>query len=924
MTTFWVNEQKQIIDNDQSEIRLLDYLRNNLDLTGTKCGCDDSTCGGCTVVIEGKAVRSCRVKLTQLADKKITTIEGLAQKEHLHPVQAAFVECGAIQCGFCTPALILAVYALLEKNKNPSDVEILNALKINLCRCGTYSRVIEATKRAAAVLRGEQLPPFISEGKYEKNEIVGKSSQRIDAIAKAKGETKFHADLNFDEMLHGKIVWGELPHAEIISIDTEQARNMHGVQLVLTAEDIPGVNGFGIETKDQPILAEEKIRYIGEPIVAIFAEDLVTAEKAAKAVEVVYKELPGVFSPEEALTPGAPKVHEKGNVLAKVSVERGDLNSAFETADIVIDESFYTPPVEHGYIEPEGAVAIPGEGDVKVIVYNGTQNPFVDLDQLAPILALRPEQVIVRHLPIGGAFGGKLDLCITLSLTALATLISGRATKLVLSRKESIRSSTKRHGYDMKYRLAASKDGKLLGMDIKFVTDSGAYSPWSKKVMNLSAAFSTGPYEIPNLSIKAKTVFTNNPVSGAMRGYGSFQTQFAAESAMDILSRKLAIDPLLLRERNALDIGLTTAVGEVLNGGIAYKETLDALKPVMKEELMPFKQSGENIGIGVASGWRCVAAGSGYVENSGARLELLEGGKVLLKTACTEMGQGTNTALCQIVSETLGVIIDDVEIVAGDTGIVPEGEGVSAQKGLYMFGSATHEASKKMRELLLSESASLLSVNKDDLDLIDGNVVDQVSLKNLLNLRALASAIDRKLTAEEHVTLPKTYAYLPDANESRSINPADYKVYHAITYCTTAVAIALNKESGQVEVKKVYVAVDGGKVLNPEAARTQIEGAAIMGIGHALTEEFVVEQGLIKTDTLGKCRIPRISVTPGKLEVIFVENHEKNGPFGSKGLAEIGILSIAPAITNAIYDAIGQRIKTLPVRKHIQKEKKQS
>ncbi|MCP3889098.1 MAG: molybdopterin-dependent oxidoreductase [Desulfobulbaceae bacterium] len=923
MTTFWVNEQKQIVESDQLDVRLLDYLRDGLDLTGTKCGCDDSTCGGCTVVIEGKAVRSCRVKLTQLADKKITTIEGLAAKEHLHPVQAAFVECGAIQCGFCTPALIMAVYALLEKNHNPSEAEIFNALKINLCRCGTYSRVLEATKRAAAVLRGEKLQPFIPESKYEKNEIVGRSSRRIDVIEKAKGETKFHADLNFSEMLHGKIVWGEFPHAEIVSIDIEEARNMPGVRLVLTAEDIPGVNVFGIETKDQPILAERKIRFIGEPVVAVFAEDLVTAERAANAVKVVYKELPAVFSPEEALAPNAPKVHENGNALGNISVERGDLDAAFESAEIVIEESFFTPPIEHGYLEPEGAVAIPGEGDSKVIIYNGTQNPFVDLGQLAPILALSPEEVVVRHLPIGGAFGGKCDLCITVPLTALATLITGCPTKLVLSRKESIRSSTKRHGFDMKYRLAANKDGELLGMDVKFVTDAGAYSPWSEKVMMLSAAFSTGPYQIPNLSIKAQTVFTNNPVAGAMRGYGSYQTQFAAESAMDILSRKLKIDPILLRERNALDVGRTTAVGEILTGGIAYKETLEALKPVVRDDLIRFKESGENIGIGVASGWRSVAVGSGYDENGGARLELLENGKILLKTACTEMGQGTNTALSQIVSQAVGVIIDDVDIVAGDTGVVPEGIGVSAQRGLYVFGSAAHEASNKMRNLLISESALLLGRNEADLDLIDGNIIEIEGLKKLLNLKALASAVDRQLTVEEYIALPKTYEYLPDANEGCSIDPTDYKVYHAITYCTTAVAVAVNEESGQVEVKKVYVAVDGGKVLNPEAARTQIEGAAIMGMGHALTEEFVVDQGYIKTDTLGKCRIPRISMTPGKLEVIFVENHENSGPFGSKGLAEIGILSIAPAITNAIYDATGLRVKTLPVRKQLRRTQKQ-
>ncbi len=922
MTIFWVNEQKQTIENDQLETRLLDYLRDSLDLTGTKCGCDDSTCGGCTVVVDKKAVRSCRLKLSQLDDKKITTIEGLSKSEKLHPIQAAFVECGAIQCGFCTPALVMAVYALLEKNKNPSDGEVFNALKLNLCRCGTYGRVLEAVKRAAAVLRGEQLQPFVSEDKYEKNEVVGKSSQRIDAIQKATGKTKFHADINVDDMLHGKIVWGEFPHAQIISIDTEPAKKIPGVQLVLTAKDIPGVNIFGIETKDQPILVEDKIRFIGEPVAVVFAEDLVTAEKAAQAVKISYKELPGVFTPDQALKPDAPKVHETGNLLGEISVERGDLKTAFKTADVVIDESFSTPPIEHGYLEPEGAVAIPGEGNTKVIIYNGTQNPFVDLGQLAPILALEPEEVVIRHLPIGGAFGGKCDLCLTVPLTAMATLLTGRAAKLVLSRKESIKSSTKRHGYDMTYRLAANKDGKILGMDIKFTTDAGAYAPWSEKVMMLSGAFSTGPYEIPNLSINAKTVFTNNPVGGAMRGYGSFQTQFAAESAMDMLSRKLNIDPMLLREKNALEVGRTTAVGEILTGGIAYKETLNAIKEVIKNDLAPLKESHENIGIGVASGWRSVAVGSGYEENGGARLELLEDGRILLKTACTEMGQGTNTALCQIVSEALEVNIDDIDIVAGDTGVVPEGIGVSAQRGLYVFGAAAHEACKNMRKILLSESARLLNRNQDDLDLLDGGIVEKNSNDTLLSLNDLATQMDRPLVVDGFISLPKTYEYLPDANESCSVDPAEYKVYHAITYCTTAVAVAVNEDSGQVEVKKAYVAVDGGKVLNPEAARNQLEGATIMGMGHALTEKFVVEQGLIKTDTLGKCRIPRISMTPGILEVIFVEEDENNGPFGSKGLAEIGVLSIAPAITNAIYDAVGQRVKALPVRKQLRKAKK--
>lgn len=922
MTTFWVNEKRKIVENDKSEIHLLDYLRNDLKLTGTKCGCDDGTCGSCTVVIDGKATRSCHVKLSQLAEKKVHTIEGLSGKDELHPLQAAFVECGAIQCGFCTPGLIMASYALLENNQNPSEEEILKALKINLCRCGAYNRIVKAVQRASAKLRGEQLEPFLDEKSHGENEKLGKSVQRFDVVAKAKGETKFQADLDFNHMLHGKIVWSEHPHAEIISIDTDLAEKIPGVHLVLTSKDVPGENKFGTVTRDQPVLAEGKVRHLGEPVIAVFADDLETAEKAAGVVRVNYRELPGVFSCQEALCPTSPKIHGSSNLLKEVKVERGDLDSAFSSADIVVDEVFYTPRVEHAYIETEAAVSTPGDGKSRVIVYNGTQNPFIDLNQMAPILGLKPEEVIIRHLPAGGAFGGKLDLSCTLPLVAIATLRTGRPAKLALTRKESIKNSTKRHGFDMSYRVAADKSGKLLGMDISLIADAGAYSSYSEKIMRLGVAFATGPYAVPNLRINGKMVFTNNPVGGAMRGFGAYQTEFAAESAMDILSRKLNIDPILLREKNALDVGLTLSVGEVLTGGVAYKETLTALKPLIEEELLPLKQDGNKVGIGIASGWRSVADGCGIEETSGASLELLGNGKFLLKTGCTEMGQGTNTALCQIVAEVFGVGVDDVENIAGDTGAVPRGGGVSAQRGLYVFGYATHEVSKEMREFLLSESALILQRNVKCLDLINGCIVDKSDGAQLLCLKELAETIERPLKVEKYITLPKTYDFPEDANESGSINPAEYKVFQSIAYGSTAVAVSVNEESGQVEILKVIVAVDGGKILNPEAAKTQVEGATIMGMGHAMTEEFITENGFIKTDTLGKCRTPRITMIPRDIKVVFVEGQEPTGPFGSKGLSEIGILSIAPAITNAIYDATGSRVNELPVRKHLGKASK--
>ena len=624
MLAFFLNEKRYTIEPRQFEVSLLNYLRDSLRLTGTKCGCDEGTCGSCTVLIDGEAVRSCRVKLKQLEGKQITTIEGLSMGERLHPVQSAFVECSAIQCGFCTPGLIMATKALLDKNRSPSEEEIFVALSKNLCRCGTYPRVIQAVKRSAAILRGESLPPFISEGKSKENVILGQSVQRLDVIEKVRGETRFVSDIYIDEMLHGKIVWSQFPYAEITSIDTEQAERTPGVRLVLTYKDIPGVNRFGVLQRDQPVLAEGKVRFIGEPVAVVFAEDYETAEAAAKTVNIGYKALRPVFSPNEALAQDAPQLHEEGNITKRVKMKRGQIDFAFQQAGVVVEEFFFTPPVEHGYIETEAAVALRSENG-KIVVYAGNQSPFSDRAQLASILGLPPEEVRVCHLPAGGAFGGKTELSVH-AFVALAALKTGRPAKIVLSRSESLRYHPKKHGYEMKYRLAAQADGKLLGMDIEMMSDGGAYASWSPRVMEQSVAFGTGPYYVPNLRIEGVCVYTNNLVAGAMKGFGSTQVHFAVESAMDILARKLNLNPITLRQRNALDIGLTMSTGQILTAGVGYKQTLEAVRTAVKEELLPFKQSGKNIGIGIASGWRHVAAGLGADEKAGATLELLKDG----------------------------------------------------------------------------------------------------------------------------------------------------------------------------------------------------------------------------------------------------------------------------------------------------------
>jgi CO/xanthine dehydrogenase Mo-binding subunit/aerobic-type carbon monoxide dehydrogenase small subunit (CoxS/CutS family) len=928
MLKFWVNEQEVEAKAHEEKLSLLDYLRDVLKLTGAKRGCEDGVCGSCTVLIDGSARKSCNVKLEKLEGKKVTTIEGLAKNGKLDPVQEAFMECSAVQCGFCTPGMIMTAKALLIKNPNPTEEDIKRAFKPNLCRCGTYPRIIKAVERAAAVSRGESVKPFLSDDEVIKGDILGKSVRRLDVQDKVTGNTKFFADYYFDHMLHGKIVFSKYPHAEIVSIDIKAAKAIPGVQLVLTAKDIPGKNIHGVLSKDQPVLAVDKVRYIGEPVAVVFADDLEAAEKGVEAVEVVYKELPGVFTIEEALSPDAPLIPnsavgpfwnaycgEKGNICKEVKLGRGDVKAAFEQADVVVEEEFVVPPEEHAWNETEGTVSRMDE-DGKVVIYAPNQSPFADRDQMADILGLNVNDIKMVHLPCGGAFGGKTELT-THAYVAIASMKTGRPAKMVLTRKESLRFHSKRHSYQMKYRVAANKEGKLLGMDINILADGGAYISWSPRVVEQSVSFSTGPYYVPSFNVNATCVYTNNLIAGAMRGFGAGQSHFAAESIMDILAQKLDMDPIKVRELNALDVGLPATTGQIFTGGVGFKDTISAIETVVDKDLLPLKHKGENIGIGVASAWRSVAGGLGPDELAGSALELLENGKILLKIACTEMGQGSHTSLAQMVCKILDVDVNDIEIVAGETDKVPYGGGVMASRGLYLWGHPTIDASQKLRKLLLEKSATILEVSEDSLSLHQGYIVDKETLTKRLSLQELATQSGEPLQTWVDFKMPKSYPVLENANEDETIDPKEYNVHHTVAYNTTAVAVSVDQETGNVKVLNCTVAADGGVIINPEAARTQIEGAIIMGLGYGLTNDFVIEKGINITDTLGKCHVPRIDIVPDAIKIIFVGDQDPTGPFGSKGVAEIGVLAIAPAITNAIYDAVGVRVNKLPIKKYL-------
>lgn len=917
---------------------LIDYLREVLHLTGTKRGCNERACGACTVLIDGKAQRSCHTKLVKVDGAQVVTIEGLADMDgNLDYVQQAFVDNWAIQCGFCTPGLIMASHSLLATNDNPTEEEIKKALNINLCRCGTYPRVIAAVKQAAAIKRGEAFEPYVCNETEKPLGWLGKPMLRHDFHDKVTGSTKFFADIFFDNMIHGKAVYSEYAHARVLSIDTSEAKDAPGVVCVLTHEDVPGSKYFGGGVRDQQVFVIERAKWRGEVIACVFAETAEQAAHAAELIKVEYEELPGVYSIEEALAPDAPLIPDahhpdqelegfylngkRGNICREFFMKRGDLDAAFAECDVVVEDEYTTPWEEHGYMEADGTVSRYDE-EGRVTVYAPNQDPFGDYEQLVEVLGLPEDKVRVVNTAIGGGFGGKLELT-THALCAIATMKTGRPAKMVLTRAESIRMTTKRHPYSLKYKLGVTADGKIKALHARAYCDAGPYVSWSHRTIEQGISWGGGPYEIPVIDMKGVAVYTNNPVCGAMRGFGANQTHFAMESILDAAARAINIDPIEIRKINAIDYGKLMTTGQIMDKryiGTAYPETLKLLEKSTNERLKPLMESlraeGKIVGFGVASGWRSIGGGMGRFDSAGAHLKLETDGKLMMKVSCVEMGQGALTSLVQIAGETSGVNPEDIEFYVGDTANVPYGGHVSASRGVFLWGYPVMFAGRGLNQKLVEELAERTGYDKENLSLKD-SVFYLEQGGNSTALMTLAEFTARYGTDFEYEnthTLSGTCPVRSDTNENGDVE--DYRPHYTSSYTTAGVVVEVVPETGAVLLHDVCSVMEAGRIINPEAASIQIEGCVIMGAGYALTNTFKVEHGVIKTDSFGKIKVPRIGATPRNIEVLFAEQEDASAPFGAKGLAEIGILSMAPAITNAIYDAVGLRITDLPVADH--------
>ena len=687
MAQFTVNGQMITTDEDEN---LLEYLRETLRLTSMKNGCGEGACGACMVLINGLAMRACLQTLARVDGKTVLTVEGLSEREK-QVYTWAFAEAGAVQCGFCTPGMVISAKALLDKDPEPSPARIKEALRGNICRCTGYVKIEKAILMAAGALRGETVVPAAA------GCGVGERASRIDAAEKILGTGEYVDDMKVPGMLYAAVLRTPLARARILSIDVEAARSLEGVTAVMTAADIPGERLWGHLKHDWPamIAIGEETRYIGDSLAIVAARTKKIARKAVEMIRLEYEELPPILSPQAAMAADAPSLHPGGNILSKVDFSRGDAQAAIQTAAHVVTRSYQTPPTEHAFLEPESALAVPDETG-KITVYIASQSVFDDHHGIAAILGLPANQVRVVSKLVGGAFGGKEDLSVQHHAALLAQK-TGKPVKLTLTRQESIRVHPKRHAMELTLTTACDEAGKLVAMKARIVADTGAYASLGGPVVQRACTHVSGPYSIPNIEISGVAVYTNNPPAGAFRGFGVPQSNFASEMNLNLLADLTGLSPWEIRFRNALEPGAVMATGQIADASTAIKETLLAVK----EEYETAKVAGiacamKNTGLGVG------------VPDTGRAILRIRQGKVEILTGAACVGQGLGTVLRQIVCETAPVGADNVTLHAPDTDVTPNAGTTTASRQTLFTGEAVRQAAIALGEAMKSASLAEL------------------------------------------------------------------------------------------------------------------------------------------------------------------------------------------------------------------------
>lgn len=837
------------------DMPLMNFLRDRLKITSVKNGCSEGACGTCTVIIDGKTARACIQKLSSLGGKKIITLEGLTDREK-QVFSYAFAKCGAVQCGFCIPGMVLSGKSLIDQNSNPTRDDVKQSIRTNICRCTGYAKIEEGILLAARLLRENiEVPEEAQLGR------VGERTCRVDAVSKTLGTALYADDFSFEGMLFGKNVFSSYARAKILSIDTSDALGMPGVVAVYTAKDIPGNRYVGHLAKDWPGMIDigEETKCCGDTLAMVVAETYDQAVKAVKAVKVGYEVLKPVCSPEEAALSTAPQIHGEGfmqfgkfripqnNLFYHEAMKRGDAEKSLRESQYIAEGIFQLPPTEHAFMEPETAVAMPYGDGVKVIT--GGQGIYDEYHEISEYLGLPLEKVRIQSAVVGGGFGGKEDMSVQ-HQAALCAYLSKRPVKVSFSRQESIRYHPKRHAMKIYCKVGCDENGMLKGLTARLVSDTGAYASLGGPVLQRACTHIGGPYHYQDIDVEGDAYYTNNPPAGAFRGFGVTQSCAVVECLINQLAEKAGLTGWELRYRNAIRPGQTLPNGQIADEGTAMAETLEAVK-----EAFDYYEGHPDFYVGIASAMKNAGVGVGVRDIGRCNLKIKEG-RVYARSSAAAIGQGLQTVLLQVICETAGILPEQIVVEHPDTKYTPDAGTTTASRQTVFTGEAARRAAQKLK-VDLSGGTSLFE--------LEGN---------------------------EYIG---EFEYKTDPMGSPKPNPVSHVAYGYATQL-----FVLDKEG---RVIRVIAAHDVGKTINPLSASGQVEGGVAMGLGYALTEDFPLKDGIpqAKLGTLGLFKAPQMPT----VEVHLIEKNSPDIAFGAKGIGEIVAVMGAPACQNAYYKKDG-------------------
>jgi aldehyde oxidoreductase len=866
--TLTVNGVKREVTPRPDQV-LLELLREDLKLTGTKQSCDrKGQCGACTVIVDGKAVRSCLKKVADLEGADVITVEGLGTPDNPHLIQEAFVLSGAIQCGFCTPGMIMATKALLDANPDPDTPAIKKALARNLCRCTGYVKIIDAVKLAGKFLRKETTPAKIR-ASINKNKMIGESHPRPSALIKACGLAKFGGDIKMDDMLEIAAVHSTEFHAVIKSIDASAAKKMPGIFGVMTAEDIKGTNRLRVIVPDQPVLCEDKVRTLGDPIAIVAAETREQARAAAAAVKVTYEKLPVMMTPEESLAPGATQIHPHSpNLCVQQPMIKGDAEKAFKSAKYVVSGEFSTQMNHQACLEPETCVSYL-DGDELVIIGRS-----IMIHAHAGILkeAVGADKIRYQEPYSGGQFGIKASIS-SEGIAAAAALHFKRPIRYIPTLAESMLITTKRHPFTMKARLAVDAQGTIIAHSNEFMLNKGAYFHLGPVMPTRALLMLNSSYNIDNIYAVAKAAYTNNAIGGPARGAGPPQVAFALESLIDIVAEKMGMDPLEFRKKNSMKPGQTQCTGTVIEEW-PFPEICDAIKPNYeraRKDAAAFNKKGGNIkrGVGIAAHSFGIAEPGDQAANA---VEINPDDTVTIYAAIADPGEGNDSMLTQLAAYVLGLPLEKIRLYTRDTDKTVAAGPSAGSRQTFMGGGALVNGLDKMKQAMKEAGSKTYAGLKKA-----GKPIRYEGSKEVVGMDPLD---------------PKTGQGGNFDSQVHNIQMAEVEV---------------NTDTGEVKVLKMTSAVDAGPIIHPKNFEGQNEGGMDQGVGYALREEYI--HG--KTKDWITFKFPTIDKS-FEVEYVIRETPRKKGTLGATGIGELTMTSTAPSITNAIYNACGVRIYNLP------------